>query len=82
MRRDLQAICHAPSRDCLKASRHFQESGIQFDEGGAPTEIIEDSEGISLKQQKATIVLVASVEARLTSEPVTVQTFVLSDCEG
>ena len=46
---------------------------VQFNEGRAPLEVTQNPDTIAPKQQKATIVLLASPEASLTKEPRTVQ---------
>jgi len=46
---------------------------VQFNEGRAPLEVTQNPDTIAPKQQKATIVLLASPEAPLTKEPRTVQ---------
>ena len=45
----------------------------QFNDDPAPSEVAENSDIIEPKQQKATIVLLASPEAQLTSKPTMVQ---------
>jgi hypothetical protein len=46
---------------------------VQFNEGRAPLEVTQNPDTIAPKQQKTTIVLLASPEAPLTKEPRTVQ---------
>jgi hypothetical protein len=46
---------------------------VQFNEGRAPLEVTQNPDTIAPKQQKATIVLLASSEASLTKQPRTVQ---------
>ena len=48
---------------------------IQYNEGRGPLEVTQNPEIIAPKQEKATIVVLASPEARLTSEPVMVQLY-------
>ena len=48
---------------------------IQYEEEEKPLETTENPEIIAPKQEKATIVVLASPEARLTSEPVMVQLY-------
>ena len=46
---------------------------VQFNDGRAPLEVTQNPDIIAPKEQKATIVLLASPEAPLTTEPRTVQ---------
>jgi hypothetical protein len=46
---------------------------VQFNEGRAPLEVTQNPDTIAPKEQKATIVLLASPEAALTTQPRTVQ---------